>query len=343
MSKKRAFITGVSGQDGALLAQLLLEKGYEVHGSVRRTSSSPSWRLDELGISGDVIFHELDLFEQNNINSILAKTQPDELYNLAAQSFVGSSFEQPVYTGEINALGVTRILEAIRHVSDHTKFYQASSSEMYGKVEESPQSETTRFHPRSPYALAKVYGHWATVNYRESYDMHASSGILFNHESPLRGAEFVTRKITRQVAEIVFGDRAEMHLGNMDARRDWGYAREYVDGMYRMLQRPSGDDFVLATGRTNSVRLFVEKVAEWHGLDIAWEGEGIDEVGINTKTGDVIVRVNPDFFRPAEVDVVTGDPRKAERELDWKAETSFEQLAYIMAEADAKRVKSAKK
>ena len=340
MTTRSAFITGITGQDGAFLAQLLLENGYTVHGGMRTTSSPNSWRLKELGIIKHIEFHEMDLFEQNNINAILKKIKPDELYNLAAQSFVGSSFDQPVYTGEINALGVIRILEAIRHYSPETRFYQASTSEMYGKVEESPQSETTRFHPRSPYALAKVYGHWATVNYRESYGIHASSGILFNHESPLRGPNFVTRKITWQLAEIAAGVRDVLWLGNVDAKRDWGYAKEYIDGMHRMLQQDTGDDYVLATGRTNSVRRFVEKVAQWHDIDIEWRGIGLNEVGVNSTTGAIIVRVNPKFFRPAEVDVVTGNPGKALRELGWRAETRFEELAHIMAEADAQRVKA---
>lgn len=335
---KTALITGISGQDGAYLAQLLLEKGYKVHGAARRTSSQISWRLEELQIKDDITFHDFDLFEQNNVTRVVDRAQPDEIYNLAAQSFVGVSFEQPVYTGEIDALGVTRLLEAIRHVNSDIRFYQASTSEMFGKVQATPQSETTPFYPRSPYAAAKLYAHWMTVNYREGYGMHTSSGILFNHESPLRGGEFVTRKITRQLAEIKYGKRDVLKLGNLDAKRDWGFAKDYVEGMHLMLQQEAGDDFVLATGRTETVRSFVSAAAEALDFAIEWEGTGLDEKAIDKKSGKAIVCVDPEFFRPAEVDLLIGDPTKAKEKLGWEPTTKLEELVAMMATADARRV-----
>ncbi len=335
---KKALITGVTGQDGAYLAKSLLEKGYEVYGAARRTSSSNTWRLEELGVADDVRFEDFDLFEQGNILRTIDKVAPDEVYNLAAQSFVGVSFEQPLYTGEIDALGVTRILEAIRLTNPEARFYQASTSEMFGKVQDVPQSENTPFYPRSPYAVAKLYAHWITVNYRESYGMHASSGILFNHESPLRGAEFVTRKITYQLSEVKHGLRDQVRLGNIDAKRDWGYAAEYVEGMYAMLQRNTGDDYVLATGRTHTVRSFVEAAAQALGFDLEWRGEDLTTEGVDKKTGRVIVSIDPKFFRPAEVDLLIGDPGKARKHLGWEASTSLEGLVTLMAEADERRV-----
>lgn len=337
---KTALITGISGQDGAYLAQLLLQKGYSVHGATRRTSSSNNWRLEELGIKDEIIFHDFDLFEQHNITRVVEKVAPDEIYNLGAQSFVGTSFEQPIYTTEIDALGVTRLLEAIRHVDLNIKFYQASTSEMFGKVQETPQKESTPFYPRSPYAAAKLYAHWMTINYRESYGIHTSSGILFNHESPLRGPEFVTRKITQQLAEIKYGKRDVLRLGNLDAKRDWGYAKEYVEGMHLMLQQNTGDDFVLATGRTETVRSFVSAATKALDIDIAWEGTGLDEKAIDKKSGKTIVCVDPEFFRPTEVDLLIGDASKAKRQLGWEPKTSLESLVAMMAEADAKRVRS---
>jgi len=336
---KIALITGITGQDGAYLARLLLEKGYKVHGAARSTSSQISWRLEEIGVSNDIELHDFDLFEQNNIVRTLEKIEPDEVYNLAAQSFVGVSFEQPVYTGEIGALGVTRLLEAIRQINPKARFYQASTSEMFGKVQAVPQSENTPFYPRSPYGVAKLYGHWITINYRESYGIHASSGILFNHESPLRGDEFVTRKITQQLAEIKYGLRDQLLLGNLDAKRDWGYALEYVKGMYLMLQQDQGDDYVLATGRTETVRSFVEAASRAIGFDLEWRGDGVESQGIDKNNGRVIVSVDPKFFRPLEVNQLVGDASKAQLQLGWKASTSLEELVTIMVDADMRRVK----
>lgn len=337
---KTALITGAGGQDGAYLSQLLLEKGYRVHGTTRRTTSIVSWRLKELGIQSEVEFHNFDLYEQNNINRVLDAVKPDEIYNLAAQSFVGVSFEQPMYTAQIDGLGVTRLLESVRQINPDIRFYQASTSEMFGKIQETPQSETTQFYPRSPYATAKLYAHWMTVNYRESYDMHASSGILFNHESPLRGEEFVTRKITYHLAQVKHGLRDVLRLGNIDVTRDWGFAKDYVEGMHLMLQQEHADDYILATGRTESVRFFVNTAAHALGFDLEWTGSGIDEKGIDTHTGKVIVEIDPKFFRLAEVDLVVGDASKAQRKLGWTATTSLEDLVTMMAESDELRVKS---
>lgn len=334
---KKALVTGITGQDAAYLAALLLEKGYEVHGTHRRSSSSNFWRINELGISGHPRLHlvECDLTDLGNTLRVLEKTEPDEIYNLAAQSFVGSSFEQPETTAQITGLGALRLLESIRSVNPKIKYYQASTSEMFGKVQGTPQRESTPFYPRSPYGIAKLYAHWLTINYRESYGIFASSGILFNHESPLRGLEFVTRKITDNMARIALGKQDFVELGNLDAKRDWGYAKEYVDGMWRMLQHDTPDTFVLATGKTHKVRDFVELAAKNAGLELEWQGHGLEEVGI--ARGKPIVRINPKFYRPAEVELLIGNPAKAERELGWKAQTGLEDLCRMMVEADLKR------
>src|SRR3954453_1823181 len=322
---KRAMVTGVTGQDGAYLAKLLLEKGYRVFGAIRRTSTANVARLEELGIAEQVELVDFDLLEFSNLLRVVEQTNPDEIYNLAAQSFVGISFEQPIYTGECDALGVTRLLEAVRAVNPKIRFYQASTSEMFGAVAETPQRETTPFHPRSPYGVAKLYGHWITVNYRESYGMHATSGILFNHESPLRGREFVTRKITMSLAKIKHGKLDVLALGNMDAERDWGYAADYVEGMWRMLQQPQPGDYVLASGQKHSVRDFVLAAGKRLGFDIVFEGSGTDERGIDRKSGRTLVKVEPKFYRPAEVEHLCGDPTKAEKALGWQRQVPFAQ------------------
>lgn len=331
---KKAFITGVTGQDGAYLAKLLLEKGYEVHGGVRRISHPETARLEALGIAGDVQLHEFDLTETNNIFRVIRDVEMDEFYNLAAQSFVGASWELPAYTGEVDGMAVVRILDTLRTLRPETRFYQASTSEMFGLVQEVPQRETTRFYPRSPYGVAKVYGHYITMNYRESFGLHASSGILFNHESPLRGAEFVTRKITLALAQIARGGSEPVQLGNMEAQRDWGFAGDYVEGMWRMLQQPEADDYVLATGVTTKIRDFVTYAAEALGMDLAWEGEGVDETATDTRTGKRVVEINEKFFRPAEVDLLIGDASKAREKLGWQAKVNVRQLAQMMAQAD---------
>ncbi|WP_018701142.1 GDP-mannose 4,6-dehydratase [Amorphus coralli] len=337
---KTAFITGVSGQDGAYLSRLLLEKGYRVVGGIRRTSTGIIHRLAELGIDKDVELVTFDLSEFQNILRLLDKVKPDEFYNLAAQSFVGSSWDLPLYTADVDAVSVCRILEGIRDIVPQCRFYQASTSEMFGHVREIPQTEVTPFYPRSPYGVAKLYGHWITVNYRESFDLHASSGILFNHESPLRGVEFVTRKITLALARIAQGEQDMLYLGNMDAKRDWGYAAEYVEGMWRMLQQDKADDYVLATGNTYTVRAFVEGAGRALGYDIAWEGEAENEVGIDRKSGKRLVQVDPKFYRPAEVEILIGDPAKAKAGLGWEPKTDLAGLTELMVKADYDRVKS---
>lgn len=335
---KKALITGIRGQDGAYLAELLLKKGYKVYGADRRSGNSDLWRLEELGILKDVDFIYMDLLEYSNIVDVIKKIKPDEVYNLAAQSFVQASFEQPILTSEINAIGTLRILEALRIYSPHTKFYQASTSEMFGKVQTIPQNEKTPFYPRSPYAVSKLYAHWITVNYRESYNMFACSGILFNHESPLRGIEFITRKTTYTVAKIKCGKETKLVVGNLDSKRDWGYAKEYVEGMYLMMQYNKADDYVLATGETNSIREMIEYAFNYAGFDIVWKGKGINEKGVDRKTGKVLVEVSPKYFRPAEVDILLGDPTKARKVLGWKPKTTFKKLIEIMVEADIRRV-----
>jgi GDPmannose 4,6-dehydratase len=337
---KTALVTGINGQDGAYLAQLLLSKGYRVLGGMRRSSTPNVQRLEELGIAKDVAFVDLDLFELTNLMRCIESRKPDEIYNLAAQSFVALSFEQPLYTAEIDALGTLRFLEAIRHINPKIRFYQASTSEMFGKVQAIPQDETTPFYPRSPYGVAKLFGHWSTVNYRESYGLHASSGILFNHESPLRGREFVTRKITLGMAMISHGKAEVLELGNLDAKRDWGFAGDYVEGMWRMVQQETPGDYVLATGETHTVRSFAEKVAKWFGFELAWSGSAEREIGTDRKSGKVIIRVNPDFYRPAEVDLLLGSPRLAEEKLGWKRKVGFEDLTDMMCASDDRRVRN---
>jgi len=336
---KTALITGITGQDGAYLAQLLLAKGYLVYGGYRRTSTPNFWRLEELGLKEKVNLVELDLLDSGNLIRSLSSIEPDEVYNLAAQSFVAVSFEKPILTGRVTGLGVTNLLEAIRIVNPKIKFYQASSSELYGQVQEVPQKETTPFYPRSPYAVAKLYGHWMTINYRESYNIFASSGILFNHESPLRGIEFVTRKITEAVAKIKLGKQDYLEIGNLEAKRDWGYAKEYVEGMWLMLQQKKPDDFVLATGKAYSVRDFIEYSFKAVDIDIVWEGEGVDEIGKYKKTNKTLVKINPKFFRPSEVDLLLGDHSKAKNILGWEPEIDLKDLVEIMVEKDLERIK----
>ena len=342
MAQKIALITGVTGQDGAYLAELLLSKGYVVHGVKRRSSSFNTGRIDhlyeDLHQKGGARFvlHHGDLTDSTNLIRIIQETQPDEIYNLAAQSHVQVSFETPEYTANADALGTLRLLEAIRilKLEGKTRFYQASTSEMFGLVQEKPQRETTPFYPRSPYGAAKVYGYWITVNYREAYGFHASNGILFNHESPIRGETFVTRKITRAVAAIHHGIQDILYLGNMDSIRDWGHAKDYVKGMWLMLQQPRGDDFVLATGETHSVREFTERSFAHVGITLEWQGKGEDERGVCTKTGRTLVKVDPRYYRPTEVDFLQGDSTKAGRVLGWKPETSFDELVRDMMESD---------
>lgn len=339
---KSAIITGISGQDGAYLAQLLLDKGYQVYGTYRRTSSVNFWRIEELGIDKHENLHlvEHDLQDLGSTLRLLEKSDATEVYNLAAQSFVGVSFDQPTVTAQITAVGALNVLEAIRSYNKDIRFYQASTSEMFGLVQAVPQKEDTPFYPRSPYGVAKLFAHWMTVNYRESYDMFASSGILFNHESPLRGREFVTRKITDSVAKIQLGLLDVLELGNLDAKRDWGFAKEYVEGMWRMLQVDAPDTFVLATGRTETVRDFVGMAFKAIGVDIAWSGEGLDEIGRCAASGKVLVRINPRFHRPAEVDLLIGDATHAREKLGWKAETTLEALCAMMVDADLVRNKN---
>lgn len=342
MTKKRALVTGISGQDGAYLAQLLLEKGYEVHGTYRRTSSVNFWRIDELGINGHPDLHlvEYDLTDLGSSISLATKTQPHEIYNLAAQSFVGVSFDQPTTTAQITGIGALNLLEAIRLVDKKIRFYQASTSEMFGKVQAIPQVEDTPFYPRSPYGVAKLYAHWMTVNYRESYDIFGASGILFNHESPLRGREFVTRKITDSVAKIKLGQLDCIELGNMDAKRDWGFAKEYVEGMWRMLQVAEPDTFVLATNRTETVRDFVTMAFKAAGISIEFKGTAVDEIAVDAGSGKTLVRINPKFYRPAEVELLIGNPAKAKEKLGWSPVTTLEQLCQMMVDADLRRNKA---
>lgn len=339
MSQKVAVISGITGQDGSYLAELLIEKGYDVHGIARRTSMFNRGRIegarDEAVAAGKVYeLHYGDMGDSSSLNRVLAETRPTEVYNLAAQSHVAVSFQQPEYTGDVDATGVLRLLESIRVNALDARFYQASTSELYGEVVETPQTETTPFHPRSPYAVAKLYGYWIVRNYRESYGMHASNGILFNHESERRGENFVTRKITLGLAAVKHGTRDRLSLGNLDAKRDWGHARDYVEAMWLMMQQEEPDDYVIATGETHSVREFVVAAAAAAGIEIEWSGEGTDEVGRDRATGQVVVDVDPRFYRPAEVDLLLGDPSKAKAKLDWKPKISFEALAEIMMNAD---------
>ena len=339
---KKAIITGITGQDGAYLAQLLLEKGYKVFGAYRRTSSQNFWRMDYLGIRNhpNLMLVEHDLIDAASTIRMVSEIKPDEIYNLAAQSFVHVSFDQPLATSMITGIGVTHMLEAIRIVNKNIKFYQASTAELYGKVQEVPQKETTPFYPRSPYGVSKLYAHWMVTNYRESYDMFACSGILFNHESPLRGIEFVTRKISDAVARISEGIQDVIELGNLDASRDWGYAPEFVEGMYKMLQHNNPDTFVLATNKAYTVRQFVEYAFNVVGIDVKWEGSGVSERGINKKTGKTIVKINKDFFRLSEVDALIGDYSKAEKELAWVPQVELKKICQIMVESDLKALKT---
>jgi GDPmannose 4,6-dehydratase len=345
MPQKVALITGVTGQDGAYLAELLLQKGYIVHGVKRRSSSFNTGRVDhlyadrhELGVR--FFMHYGDLTDATNLIRLVQQTQPDEIYNLAAQSHVAVSFESPEYTANADGIGTLRLLEAIRilGLEKKSRFYQASTSELYGLVQERPQRETTPFYPRSPYAVAKLYGYWITVNYREAYGMHASNGILFNHEGPTRGETFVTRKISRAAAAIKLGLQKKLYLGNIDSSRDWGHARDYVEGMWMMLQQDQPDDYVLATGETQTVRRFVEIAFAEIGRPIAWKGKGVDEKGLDAKTGDVLIEIDPRYFRPTEVDFLLGDPSKAHAKLGWKHKTTFSELVKEMVAADLKLV-----
>jgi GDPmannose 4,6-dehydratase len=369
---KKALITGITGQDGSYLTEILLDKGYEVHGIIRRSSSFNTGRIEHLFNNKEIYNKQLflhfgDLVDTSNLNRILEKVEPDEIYNLAAQSHVKVSFELPDYTGQVDALGTLRFLDAIREVGlRKVKFYQASTSELFGKVQEVPQSETTPFYPRSPYGVAKLYGYWIIVNYREAYDIHACNGILFNHESPRRGKTFVTRKITRAAARIMTGIQENLALGNLDAKRDWGYAPEYCEGMHRILQYKNAEDFVLATGETHTVREFVEKTFSALGVSIEWKGQGEKEHGIvssinlekaysllgdkvipseykakfdsKLKTGDKIITIDPNYYRPTEVELLIGNPAKAEKLLGWKAKTKFEDLVNVMIGADLEKV-----
>ena len=338
---KTALITGVTGQDGSYLARLLLQKGYTVHGIKRRSSSFNTGRVDAIYQdphvpSAQFKLHYGDMIDSTNLIRLVQETQPDEIYNLAAQSHVHVSFETAEYTGNADGLGVLRLLEAIRllGLKDKTRFYQASTSELFGKVQEVPQKETTPFYPRSPYGVAKLYGYWITVNYREAYGLHASNGILFNHESPVRGETFVTRKITRAVAAIRHGLQEKLYIGNLDAKRDWGHAKDYVEGMWLILQQDKPDDYVLATGETHSVRKFVELAFAEVDISLRWEGKGVDEKGIDAKTGKVLVEVDPRYFRPAEVDQLLGDPTKARKVLGWHHKVGVQELAHEMVQAD---------
>ena len=342
MVAKRALITGASGQDGAYLSRHLLDKGYEVFGAIRRGSSTNNWRLQDLDVVDKVRIVEIELLEYSNILRLIGDLRPFVIFNLAAQSFVASSFQIPIYTADVNGLGVLRLLDAIRTIDSSIRFYQASTSEMFGKVRETPQRETTPFHPRSPYAAAKLFAHSICVNYRESYGIHATSGILFNHESPLRGREFVTRKITSHFALYKRGLASTLELGNMDAMRDWGHARDYVEGMVQMMEHDRPDTFLLASGRTHSVRSFVEIAGKSLDMDLVWEGEGMDLRAVDRKTNNLVVKTSPQFYRPAEVDILLGDSTKARTVLGWKPKTSFEDLVEEMVKADLARVDAGK-
>lgn len=345
MSTKKALITGITGQDGSYLAELLLEKGYEVHGIIRRASTFNTERIDHLykdpHINGVHLFlHYGDLSDGSNLNRILEKISPDEIYHLGAQSHVRVSFDLPEYTGDISGLGTVRLLDAIRDTEIKTKFYQASSSEMFGLVDKLPITEATPFHPRSPYACAKVYAYWITKNYREAYNLYATNGILFNHESPRRGETFVTRKITRGLARIKLGLDEKLFLGNLDAKRDWGYAKDFVYGMWLMLQQDKPDDYILATNETHDVKEFVNKTAETLGMEITWQGQGLEEIGVDKKTGKTIIEIDPKYFRPSEVPILLGDYAKAKTELGWEPKVKFTELVKIMAEADFEKEKA---
>lgn len=337
---KKAIITGITGQDGSYLTELLLGKGYEVHGIIRRSSTPNTRRIDHLIESDDygrtLFLHYGDLSDSGSLLRVISEVEPDEIYNLAAQSHVKISFDIPDFTSMVNGIGAQRILEIIRNISPGTRFYQASSSELFGKVAETPQKESTPFHPRSPYAASKLYAYWITINYREAYGLHASNGILFNHESPRRGENFVTRKITRGVAGIVNKTQDRITLGNLDSRRDWGYAGDYVEAMWLMLQQDTPDDYVVATGETHTVREFCEKAFGFAGIDLTWTGDGLDEKGVDAVTGRILVEVDKRFYRPCEVDLLLGDPGKAKARLGWRQKVSFDDLVRMMVESDLK-------
>ncbi len=339
---KKALITGITGQDGSYLAELLLEKGYVVHGLIRRSSSSNLGRIQHLcedsSLKGRFFLHEGDLSDATNLKRIVENIDPQEIYNLAAMSDVKSSFDIPEYTIDVDGVGVLRLLEAIRAVDPSIRFYQASTSELFGKVQEIPQSEKTPFYPRSPYGVAKLYAYWIVVNYREAYQLFACNGILFNHESPRRGENFVSRKVTLGVARIKCGLQEKLMLGNLDAKRDWGYAKDFVEGMWLMLQQKTPEDFVLATGETTSVRRFVELAFQEAGIEISWEGKGIDEKGRDAKTGKVLVEISPEFFRPAEVDILIGDATQAQKKLGWSGKLPIEELVSLMVKSDLEAV-----
>ncbi|MCB9501737.1 MAG: GDP-mannose 4,6-dehydratase [Deferribacteres bacterium] len=344
MTTKTALITGITGQDGSYLTELLIEKGYMVHGIIRRSSSFNTGRIDHLYRDRHInnrkmVLHHGDLTDSSNLSRLIERIKPDEIYNLGAQSHVKVSFEVPEYTAEVDGLGTLKLLDAIREVGIKTRFYQASTSELYGKVQEVPQTETTPFYPRSPYGVAKLYAFWIIKNYREAYNLYACNGILFNHESPRRGETFVTRKITRAAAKIQAGLQDTLYLGNLDAKRDWGYAPEYVEGMWRMLQQDKPDDFVLATGVTHTVREFTELAFTEAGISVDWQGEGEEECGVNRATGKTIVKIDPMYYRPTEVDLLIGDPAKANKELGWQAKTTLQELVKIMVKADMEKVK----
>ena len=336
---KRALITGITGQDGAYLSKFLIKKGYKVFGALRRTSSINTSRLSYLGVLDQIELVPMDLAEITNIQRLIERIEPDEIYNLAAQSFVQTSYEQPIYTSDIDGIGVTRLLETVRNLGGRPKFYQASTSEMFGKAEQSPQNENTPFYPRSPYGIAKLYSHWMTVNYREAWNIFACSGILFNHESPLRGTEFVTRKISQGMAKIALKKIKQINLGNLNAERDWGFAGDYVEAMWLMLQKDKPDDYVIATGETNSVREFVQVAANSIDIDIEWDNEGDNEVGICKKTGNKIISVDKQYTRPSETDHLLGDASKAKENLGWKPSINFQSLVNMMVEHDLKRIK----
>jgi GDPmannose 4,6-dehydratase len=329
---KKALITGINGQDGSYLAELLLEKGYDVHGIVRRSSSPNTQRIE--GILDQITVHEGDMADSSSLKRVVESVCPDEVYNLAAMSHVKVSFEIPEYTANVDALGVMRLLEILRITHPQARFYQASTSELFGKVQETPQKETTPFYPRSPYGVSKLYAYWSVVNYREAYGLYACNGILFNHESPRRGEMFVSRKITLAAARIKRGVQKKVVLGNLDAKRDWGFARDFVEGMWRMLQQERPEDFVLATGQTTTVRRFVELAFQEVGIDLVWKGKGVEERGVHAQTGEVVVEISPEFFRPAEVDVLLGDASKARKILGWSPQTGVEELVKMMVEAD---------
>ena len=339
MSKKRALITGISGQDGAYLAKLLLKKGYRVFGGERQNASGSLWRLKSLNIENKVEVIPFELLEENNINDVIRNGRFNEVYNLAAQSFVGNSYSSPIFTSNVNALGVTRILEAIRHFSNNTKFYQASTSEMYGNVSSKRQDEGTSFKPVSPYAISKLYAHWMVNLYRDAYNIFACSGILFNHESPLRGNEFVTKKIVTELAKVKFNITPHLKLGNINSKRDWGYSKDYVEAMWLMLQKSKPDDYVISSGMTYTVKSFVDKAAKYYNFDLEWSGKGLNEKAVDKKSGKTIVKIDKTFFRPTEVNFLYGNSSKAKKILKWDTKTSFEDLIKIMCDAELKKYK----